>query len=108
MGMLALICVFVFGTFTILVSLFLHQLVSFISSVFKYNLYPLLAWTTNGVLQLQRLAHEELDLGHWAATDEPIPFTLDSALLGLLDISDKTHPRLKYPGERRREGSGSG
>ncbi|KAL9109721.1 MAG: hypothetical protein Q9227_005590 [Pyrenula ochraceoflavens] len=54
-------------------------------------------WFSNETLQLQRLAHEELGLGGlWKGCTGPcaIPFTEKGELLGVLDVSDREHPRL--------------
>ena len=56
-------------------------------------------WFNNDTLQLQRMAHEELGLGHWEISKIPqnIPVTEKGQLLGVLDCSDRKHPRLVNP-----------
>ncbi|KAF1988411.1 hypothetical protein K402DRAFT_461837 [Aulographum hederae CBS 113979] len=63
----------------------------------KLDAYSRVEWTTNGTIQLQRLAHEQLGLGTWSRTDQDYPITENGDILGLLDLSDITHPRLKAP-----------
>jgi hypothetical protein len=61
----------------------------------KYKQYELLEWSTNNVLQLQRLAYEEMGFGTWSRGDELIPVTKEGELLAALDIADESHPRLR-------------
>lgn len=51
----------------------------------------------NETLQLQRLAHEELGLGTWTRCDKDVPVTARFERLGVLDVTERTHPRLKTP-----------
>lgn len=46
-------------------------------------------------LQLQRLAHEELGLGTWTGCDKDVPVTARFERLGVLDVTERTHPRLR-------------
>ncbi|KAF4536316.1 Cytochrome p450 protein [Lasiodiplodia theobromae] len=60
--------------------------------------YARLEWCANDTLHLQRLAHEELGLGTWKACDQEIPTTeKGDDLLGVLDLDEPEHPRLKAP-----------
>lgn len=59
--------------------------------------YKRLEWNTNEVLQLQRLAHEELGFGTWMRTAEEYPVTKQGEQLAILDISDLEHPLLRAP-----------
>ena len=62
----------------------------------KKNKYARLEWESNGVLQLQRLAHEELGFGEWRNCDKEVPIPRDALTkLAMLNISDPKHPRLK-------------
>ncbi|KAB2568637.1 hypothetical protein BFW01_g2078 [Lasiodiplodia theobromae] len=115
--------VFVTGTLLILLSWFLEPCVAYIqkrggwtwffscrycccrrkphlhpSTGFSTNAYARLEWSANETLQLQRLAHEELGVGPWEACDSAIPVTARKGeRLGVLDLDDWTHPRLKAP-----------
>lgn len=59
--------------------------------------YAHLEWNSNATLHLQRLAHEALGLGTWSRTSESIPVTKAGDKLGVLDITDRMHPRLRDP-----------
>ncbi|KAF4543485.1 Cytochrome p450 protein [Lasiodiplodia theobromae] len=115
--------VFVTGTILILLSWFLEPCVAYIqkrggwawfcscrccfccrkshqrpSTSFSTNAYARLEWSANETLQLQRLAHEELGVGPWEACDSAVPVTTRKGeRLGVLDLEDWTHPRLKAP-----------
>lgn len=54
-------------------------------------------WRMNETLQLQRLVHEELGLGTWDRCDGDVPVTTSQDMLGVLDMSSPTHPRLMAP-----------
>ena len=60
-------------------------------------MYARAEWQTNTTLQLQRMAHENLGLGTWSRADEGVPVTEMGDRVGVLDISDKKHPRLVRP-----------
>ncbi|KAL1617650.1 hypothetical protein SLS54_007654 [Diplodia seriata] len=62
-----------------------------------WNEYSRLEWTANDTLQLQRLAHEELGVGTWSATNTSYPITAKEESLAVLDISQKDHPKLLQP-----------
>lgn len=62
-------------------------------------MYAYAEWQANSTLQLQRQAHESLGLGTWSRTDGSIPVTELGDKLGVLDISEKKHPRLMAPPE---------
>lgn len=96
-SLFGLIFIFAFGTTTIFLSLSLHSIVCFLQGRFNFNPYPCLEWSTNGTLQQQRLAHEELGLGDWDGVAKTIPFTRTMVDLASLDLSDRKHPRLKDP-----------
>lgn len=51
----------------------------------------------NKTFQLQRLAHEELGVGTWARCDTDVPVTERLERLGVLDLSDRAHPKLMAP-----------
>jgi hypothetical protein len=63
--------------------------------------YGLLTWTSDGYLQLQRLAYEGAGYGDWERCADDVPHSRDLArgaqMLGPLDISDINHPRLVGP-----------
>lgn len=61
--------------------------------------YARLEWCTNETLQLQRLAHEELDVGTWSHALDAVPRTAKGEVLAVLDLEggDREHPRLLDP-----------
>lgn len=92
------------GTLLLLLSYTLEPLVRLIQRRRWLRFDPLadayarLEWTTNETLQLQRLAHEELDVGEWKGCVDDVPVTVDGRQrLAVLDVSDLRHPRLKRP-----------
>jgi hypothetical protein len=54
-------------------------------------------WQAGSTLQLQRIAHENLGIGTWKRTDEPIPVTKLGETLGVFDTSNPKHARLVKP-----------
>jgi len=59
--------------------------------------YARLEWSANTVLQLQRMAHEQVGLGTWSNTAGVNPVTLSNEKLAILDITDEAHPQLRPP-----------
>ncbi|KAF2142266.1 uncharacterized protein K452DRAFT_333074 [Aplosporella prunicola CBS 121167] len=76
------------GGITIILSYILEPLVVWIQHRRNLDVYARLEWTMNGTLQLQRLAHEELGL---------VPVTEKCERLGVMDLKEKSHPKLKAP-----------
>jgi hypothetical protein len=62
----------------------------------KSHPYKSLEWITNNTLQLQRLAHEALDAGTWKGAYDSYPTTEAGERLAMLDITDPSHPKLKF------------
>ena len=60
-----------------------------------YNQYAYLEWTTNWILQLQRLAHEGMGYGSWSRGTSSVPVTEGNDLVACLDISRLEHPVLQ-------------
>lgn len=56
-------------------------------------------WFSNDTLQLQRMAHEELGVGHWQNCIGPraVPVTESGELLGVFGGEDAKHPKLVNP-----------
>ncbi|KAB2568954.1 hypothetical protein DBV05_g12364 [Lasiodiplodia theobromae] len=87
-----------FGTFIIIISYALEPLLNCAQKRWRsLDKYSRLEWCINETLQLQRLAHEELGLGVWQRGVEAVPITEVGARLGMLDLTDLEHPRLKAP-----------
>ncbi|KAB2573371.1 hypothetical protein DBV05_g7964 [Lasiodiplodia theobromae] len=85
------------GFLIIVVSYALEPFAVWIQHRRNLDTYARLEWTMNETLQLQRLAHEELGLGSWHRCDTDVPVTERLERLGVMDLSEKTHPRLKAP-----------
>lgn len=71
-----------------------------------YRQYAHLEWTTNEVLQLQRLAHEELGLGTWTGCVDTVPTTKGGENIASLDITNIHHPVLAPPEKQELPKSG--
>ncbi|OJD39089.1 cytochrome p450 protein [Diplodia corticola] len=89
--------ILVIGGLIIVVSYTLEPFVAWIQRRRNLDVYARLEWSLNETLQLQRMAHEELGLGTWRRCDKDVPVTESRERLGVLDLSDRTHPRLKAP-----------
>ena len=83
------------GGLVILVSMTIDSLAGWVGKRLGIGNYQRLEWVSNGTLQLQRLAHEELGCGSW--TGEDFPITTADESLALLDISEPDHPKLMNP-----------
>jgi hypothetical protein len=70
---------------------------TFMRRYYNRHSYSRLEWCSNGTLQLQRLAHEELGIGTWGACTQDIPVTREGEMLGILDVTDPGHPVFKMP-----------
>lgn len=57
--------------------------------------FAMLEWINNSPFHLQRLANENLGLGTWTRTADYVPVTATGDLLGVLDVTDPTHTRLR-------------
>ncbi|KAI0550033.1 hypothetical protein F4679DRAFT_226114 [Xylaria curta] len=86
--------VFIVGLLLISISYLLEVISALLAKRKGYKQHAYLEWNTNATLQLQRLAHEELGIGTWSKCVEAVPATMPGETLGLLDISDLTHPIL--------------
>ncbi|KAI0389429.1 hypothetical protein F5Y17DRAFT_472956 [Xylariaceae sp. FL0594] len=62
--------------------------------------YQHLEWTSNGTLQLHRMAHEEMGWGTWSGCTELIPTTANQDILGRLDITDPSRPGIVASAQR--------
>jgi hypothetical protein len=84
------------GFIIIAISWLIQPVINYAQKHHEFNKheYELLEWSTNGTLQLQRLAHEQLGSGTWSNFNETVPITGSGELLAALDTSDTSHPRL--------------
>jgi hypothetical protein len=88
---------FVVGGLIIIISYILDPVLSCLRKRRGHQTYAQLEWCTNEILQVQRLAHEELGLGTWSHATSSVPITKLGELLGLLDLADPDHPKLRTP-----------
>ena len=80
------------GLLIICVNVSLHRLVSYVQRERHLKDYRRLAWKSNGLLQLQRLAHEEAGFGTWERCVKAVPLTAKGEVLATLDVTDPEHP----------------
>lgn len=87
------------GILIMVVAFFLEELFELLLHRSKLGknrrlLHAFAEWQAGSTLQLQRIAHENLGLGTWKRTDEPVPVTKMSEVLGVLDTTNTKHARL--------------
>jgi hypothetical protein len=97
LGVAIILCV---GGIIMLLGLFLEDLAKLMNNVRSLRhskiTYATLEWQANSTLQLQRIAHETLGLGTWSKAAGSVPVTEKDEILGVLDITDRKHPRLGF------------
>lgn len=88
---------YILGVLVLAASYSLEPILACLHRHRKYKQYAYLEWTTNETLQLQRLAHEEVNgaSGEWSRCTNWVPTTKPGVSLSSLDISDLDHPRLQ-------------
>ncbi|PVH97708.1 hypothetical protein DM02DRAFT_673935 [Periconia macrospinosa] len=96
-SVLAIVIILVFGGILMLLAAFLDQILATLSHRYSRFVYPLLEWRSNSILQLQRSVHENLGLGTWSHASDDVPVTKQGETLGIIDTSDRKHPRLVNP-----------
>ncbi|KAL9112917.1 MAG: hypothetical protein Q9227_002781 [Pyrenula ochraceoflavens] len=99
-SVLGLVITLILGGIIIIVGYTLEQIIElFDTHVRRAIKYSRLEWTSNDILQTQRMAHEELGLGTWdgCVGASTVPVTQKGELLAALDVSDSKHPRLHRP-----------
>ena len=105
--MLGLVIIIVLGGIIMILAGLLEVLaskaVTWLSRKDSKAAYAILEWKTNTALQLQRLAHEGIGSGTWSQAADMIPVTERGEILGILDISDRQHPRLISPSSHGNE-----
>ncbi|KKY13335.1 hypothetical protein UCDDS831_g09097 [Diplodia seriata] len=90
--------IFGVGGLVVVLSYTLEPFAAWVQRRRMLDQYSRLEWNENEVLQMQRLAHEELGVGPWRRCDGGVPVTERAGeYLALLDIDDPEHPRLKAP-----------
>lgn len=103
-SVLGLFILFVSGGIIIIVSYSIEPLAFWIAKrTNRRVLSAQMEWITTETLQLQRLAHEELESGTWSHADSAIPLTAPRETLATLDLTDTCHPRLNPPGTSKND-----
>ncbi|KAF2135754.1 uncharacterized protein K452DRAFT_362977 [Aplosporella prunicola CBS 121167] len=92
-----LVIILSLGTIIILLSTFTEPLIAFILRRRRADTYAHLEWGVNETLQLQRLAHEGIGIGRWKNCSDSVPITEKGDDLGVLDLDQREHVRLKAP-----------
>lgn len=94
---LGVIIILVTTTVLIILGLCIDTVGGYVQKLMKTH-YARLSWTTDGYLQLQRMAYEGAGYGQWEGCSTYQPVISDSdgkiQVLGGLDILDTQHPRL--------------
>lgn len=102
-SVLGLVIVFVIGGLFIVLQWTIQWIyIKMIWHFPRFNQYKRLEWVTNGTLQLQRSAHEQLGYGTWTRCDREIPMPDPYEKLAVLDIEELEHPRLKVAKRARK------
>ena len=69
--------------------------VAYLQARLNRHTYSQLEWSTNGALQLQRLAQEERGVGPWSRCIKYVPVCGADEILAGLDVSVPQHPTLR-------------
>jgi hypothetical protein len=96
-SVLGLALTFTLGVIIIILSYTLDPLMTHLQQKYGVMPYRRLEWSANSVLQLQRLAYEEIGSGTWSDADGLVPVTKPRELLVGLDVSNPHHPALSRP-----------
>ena len=91
----AIIIILVVAILIFLIDISLDRLFGHVQLQTDWSSYWRLAWKTNGVLQIHRLAHEEMGFGHWTRCLHDVPVTDLDTKLACLSIDDPNHPTLQ-------------
>ncbi|KAI1340967.1 hypothetical protein F5Y15DRAFT_37070 [Xylariaceae sp. FL0016] len=100
-SLFGVVFIFATGLAIVFTSYLLEPISELLFSRMGYKQYQHLEWTTNETYQLQRLAHEELGLGVWSHGTSTVPTPAADEILGCLDITDRKHPVLRHPRDKR-------
>lgn len=92
--------ILILGTVLIVLGLTIDTVVGLVQKKIKAD-YLRLSWTSDGYLQLQRMAWEGAGYGDWERCDDDVPTSRgmgrDNQKLGVLDISVPEHPHMMKP-----------
>jgi len=96
-SLFALYFTLIVGLLLILTDLILEPIFDCLQRRKGYKQYESLEWTTNGVLQLQRLGYESSSSGTWSHCTDTVPITNPDEPLVYLNLDDPLHPQLGLP-----------
>lgn len=97
-SVLAIVLILILGLLIICVDIGLHRFVGYAQREQDLKDYRRLAWKSNWLLQLQRLAHEAAGFGTWERCAKAVPITVQGEVLAVLDVNEPEHPvLLKIP-----------
>ncbi|KAH8880208.1 hypothetical protein GQ53DRAFT_670404 [Thozetella sp. PMI_491] len=94
-SILGIACIFGGGVLVIVLSFASGPIFSWYLRRGGRDEYARLEWSTNDPFQLQRLAHEASGIGTWSGGAASVPVTQLGDCLGVLDVVDPTHPKLR-------------
>ncbi|CAG8958966.1 hypothetical protein HYFRA_00012123 [Hymenoscyphus fraxineus] len=94
-SLIGIILIVFFSILLNIIAVYIHVIGGKIQQIVFGNPLARVSWTSDGYLQLQRMAYEGAGYEGWhqCATDD-VPLLRDVEKLGGLDISDINHPRL--------------
>lgn len=91
-----LILTYVVGTVITATSFALEPILSHLQRRRRYKQYAQLEWTTNGTLQIHRLANERTEENEWSGCTHTVPTTKPGMRLAPLDLTKAEQPKLSY------------
>lgn len=93
----ALLFTYTLGLIIAAISFSLEPTLEYLHRKRGYANYAHLEWTTNSVLQLHRLIHDDpyVESPAWSCCVDTVPTTVVRVPLLRLDVNDTEHPRLK-------------
>lgn len=94
-SVLAIALIFSLGALITIINFGLDFLIGLVQSKRNAADYRRLAWKTNGLLQLQRLAHEEMGYGSWERCTNETPVTRFGDMLASISVDNPKHPTLQ-------------
>lgn len=98
-SLIGVILILLLSITLVILSLYIHVIGGKIQQILFGNPLSRVSWTSDGYLQIQRMAYEGAGYEGWkqCATDD-VPILRDVEKLGGLDVSDINHPRLLKAG----------
>ncbi|KAI0411567.1 hypothetical protein F5X98DRAFT_380641 [Xylaria grammica] len=97
MSIFGLYFTYITGFLITILSLAIDPILDYAQRRWKYREYENLEWISNETLQLQRLAYDESGQGEWSKCTDYVPVTAPDEKLGILNLADPEHPRLRQP-----------